>query len=206
MRERSLEIFGDEKRLDALIATTLFAPGRLTLANLFAQRIPPPLAYHRIGEGGTVLVIENSDTFDTISTLLADDSGRVGHVVFGGGHAFEASVTRIAKLPGVMDIAYYGDLDDDGLTIPQRANVSGTASKLPPIRPALGLYQLLLREDLQGSAPKRIEPLTAERRVAWLPAPLRSPVTDLLTAGNRLAQEATGTLLLRHDDSWREDL
>jgi hypothetical protein len=206
MRERSLEIFGDEKRLDALTSSTLFAPRRLTLATLSAQRIPPPLAHNRVGDGGTVLVIENSDTFETVSSLLADNCGRVGHVAFGGGHAFEASITRIAQLEGVTDIAYYGDLDDDGLTIPQRANVSATASQLPPIRPARGLYRLLLSENLQGPAPKRVEPLTAERRVSWLPAPLRCPVADILTAGNRLAQEATGTLTLRRDDSWRDDL
>ncbi|TXS66129.1 hypothetical protein EAO69_30270 [Streptomyces sp. me109] len=206
MRERSLEIFGDEKRLDALATTTLFAPKRLTLTTLFAERIPPPLAHDRVGGGGIVLVIENSDTFATISTLLAEDPGRVGHVAFGGGHAFEASVTRIANLKGVTDIAYYGDLDDDGLTIPQRANVSGTAAGLPPIRPALGLYRLLLQQDIQGPAPKRVEPLAAERRAAWLPEPLRHPATAILTAGNRLAQEATGIALLQQDHSWRDDL
>ncbi|MEU2388944.1 Wadjet anti-phage system protein JetD domain-containing protein [Streptomyces sp. NPDC012461] len=206
MRERSLEIFGDEKRLDALTTSTLFAPGRLTLATLFTERIPPPLAYEHLGDGGTVLVIENSDTFATVSTLLAQDPARVGYVAFGGGHAFEASVTRIANLKGVTDIAYYGDLDDDGLTIPQRANASGTASGLPPIRPALGLYQLLLKQNIQGPAPKRVDPLAAQRRVSWLPEPLRHPAANILTTGNRLAQEATGTTLLQQDRSWRDDL
>lgn len=206
MRERSLEIFGDEKRLDALTATTLFAPGRLTLPALFAERIPPPLAYERLGDGGSILVIENSDTFETLSALLAGDRGCVGYVAFGGGHAFEASVARIARLEGVTDIVYYGDLDYDGLTIPQRANVAAVALGLPPIRPAAGLYRLLLQLDVRGPAPRRIEPLDAERRVSWLPTTFRRPVADILTAGNRLAQEATGAVLLRRDDSWRDDL
>lgn len=206
MRERSLEIFGEEKRLDALVATTLFAPGRLTLATLFAERIPPPLAYERLGDGGTILVIENSDTFETISSLLAGNCGQVGYVAFGGGHAFEASVARIARLDGVTDIAYYGDLDNDGLTIPQRANVSAAALGLPPIRPVDSLYRLLLQQDVRGPAPKRVEPLDAELRVSWLPTPLRRTVADILVAGSRLAQEATGTVVLRRDDSWRDDL
>lgn len=206
MRERSLEIFGDEKRLDALIATTLFAPRRLTLATLCAERIPPPLAYERLGDGGIILVIENSDTFETVSTLLAGDCGRVGYVAFGGGHAFEASVARIARLDGITDIAYYGDLDDDGLRIPQRANAAATASGLPPIRPAHGLYQLLLQQDVRGPAPRPVEPLDAERRVSWLSTTVRRSIADILTAGTRLAQEATGTLLLRRDNSWRDDL
>lgn len=206
MRERSLEIFGDEKRLDALTASTLFAPGRLTLATLFAERIPPPLAYQRLGESGIVLVIENSDTYETISTLLAQDCGHVGYVAFGGGHAFEASVARLARLDGVTDIAYYGDLDNDGLVIPQRANVSAAASHLPPIRPAHGLYRLLLQRDVRGPAPKRVEPFDAERHVTWLLPTFRRTAADILIAGKRLAQEATGTVLLRRDESWREDL
>jgi hypothetical protein len=206
MRERSLEIFGDEKRLDSLIASTLFAPGRLTLATLFARRIPPPLAYERLGDGGSILVVENSDTFETLSALLAEDRRHIGYVAFGGGHAFEASVARIARLEGVTDIVYYGDLDYDGLTIPQRANVSAVALGLPPVRPAEGLYRLLLQLDVRGQAPRRIEQLDAERRVSWLPAGSRLQVADILTAGSRLAQEATGAVLLGRDDSWRNDL
>jgi len=64
MRERSHEIFGDEKRLDALATSSLFAPGRLTLATLFTGRIPPPLAYECLADGGTIPVIENSDAFE----------------------------------------------------------------------------------------------------------------------------------------------
>lgn len=206
MRERSLEIFGDEKRLDALMATTLFEPGRLTLATLFAERVPPPLACERVGDGDIVLVIENSDTYETVRALLAENCGRVGYVAFGGGHAFEASVARIRRLSGVRDIAYYGDLDDDGLIIPQRANVSAVSLGLPPVRPAAGLYQLLLRQVVRGRAPKQVPPLVAERRASWLPATIRRAAADLLVAGDRLAQEATGAVLLRRDDSWRHDL
>lgn len=206
MRERSLEIFGDEKRLDSLTATTLFAPGRLALTTLCAERIPPPLACEHLGDGGTILVVENSDTFETTRKLLAEDPGHVGYVAFGGGHAFEASVAHIARLDGLNDIAYYGDLDNDGLTIPQRANVSAAVSGLPPVRPARGLYRLLLQRDARGRAPKPITPLEAELRASWLPADLRVSASDLMAAGSRLAQEATGTLLLRQDSSWRDDL
>ncbi|MBF6361120.1 hypothetical protein IU447_13455 [Nocardia farcinica] len=206
MRERSLEIFGNEKRLDALTATTLFAPGRLTLATLHAERIPPPLAYEQIGTGGTVLVIENSDTFETIGSLLTTDAGHVGYLAFGGGFAFEASVARIAKLKGVTDIAYYGDLDNDGLTIPQRANVSALAAGLPPIRPAEGLYRLLLQKNAFGVAPTKVDPLDTELRVSWLPVAVRRSAADLLVTGRRLPQEATSKILLQHNNSWRRDL
>ncbi|MCC3326479.1 Wadjet anti-phage system protein JetD domain-containing protein [Nocardia abscessus] len=206
MRERSLDIFRDEKRLDALMTTTLFAPGRLTLATLFATRIPPPLACERIGDGTTVLVIENSDTFETITTLLARQRSNVGYTAFGGGHAFEASVARIATLPQVRDIAYYGDIDNDGLIIPQRANVVAATAGLPPVRPAHGLYQLLLQHDLRNQASAPVDPLDAERRVSWLPADTRERAAQVLVTGSRLAQEATGRVLLGHNDSWHHDL
>ncbi|WP_433620884.1 Wadjet anti-phage system protein JetD domain-containing protein [Nocardia sp. CA-120079] len=206
MRERSLELFGNEKRLDILTGTKLFAPGRLTLATLFAERIPPPLAYERVGSGGIVLVIENSDTFETIRRQLVGDCGQVGYVAFGGGHAFEASVARIASLDGVTDIAYYGDLDNDGLTIPQRANASAAALGLPPIRPARGLYRLLLQHGVHGPAPRPLETLEAERRVSWLPDEGRCKASDLLAGGRRLSQESTGRILLRRNRSWRDDL
>ncbi|WP_212761968.1 Wadjet anti-phage system protein JetD domain-containing protein [Nocardia uniformis] len=206
MRERSLEIFGDEKRLDALLATTLFAPGRLTLAALFAERIPPPLAYERVGTGGIVLVIENSDTFESVRTALTKDCGHVSYVVFGGGHAFAASVTRIAALDDVTDIAYYGDLDRDGLIIPQRANAGALSAGLPPVRPAHGLYRLLLRRNLRGRSLGTMPTLDVERCVSWLPENIRQPVAEVFLDGGRLAQEATGAVMLRHDDSWRADL
>ena len=175
-------------------------------ATLFCRRIPPPLAYERVGDGGIALVIENSDTFETISTLLTGHSRHVGYVAFGSGHAFEASVTRIAQFEDVTDIAYYGDLDDDGLTIPQRANAAATLAGLPQVRPAASLYQLLLHQNIHAPAPTRVEPLTAERRASWLPAALRRPAADILASGNRAGQEATGVIVLRRNDSWQSDL
>jgi hypothetical protein len=41
---------------------------------------------------------------------------------------------------------------------------------LPSVRPACGLNRLLLQQDVRGPAPKRVEPLDAERRVLWLSA------------------------------------
>ena len=42
-RERSLEVFGDEKALDRLAGAALFGPGRLTLALLRCRRVVPRL-------------------------------------------------------------------------------------------------------------------------------------------------------------------
>jgi hypothetical protein len=51
-RERSLELFGDEKRIDRLVRSRLFAPGRLSLHLLDAYWAAPPIAWTVIGPGG----------------------------------------------------------------------------------------------------------------------------------------------------------
>ncbi|WP_398859086.1 Wadjet anti-phage system protein JetD domain-containing protein [Streptomyces noursei] len=138
-------------------------------------------------------MIENSDTFATVSTLLAQDPGCVSYVAFGGGHAFVASVTRIANLKGVTDIAYYGDLDDDGLTIPQRANASGTASGLRPSDPpsaSTGSFSGRTSKDRPRNKSTLLPPNDASPGCPNSPSATQRPTSS--PPGNRLAQEATG--------------
>lgn len=206
MRERSWEIFGDEKRLDKLLPTALFAPGRLSLGLLHAKRVPPPLVLRRIGDGHTVLVIENSDTFQTLGDLLTSDPGAVGWLAYGAGHGFTASVSRLAETNGVKDIAYYGDLDVDGLQIPLRAHAVAAALDLPAVRPAADLYRLLLRQHATpGLDPPDL--IEIERLVAWLPEDVRESASMILASRRRIAQESTGARLLSTSEpSWRADL
>lgn len=57
---------------------------------------PPAVTARRLGNGPLLLVIENSDTFDTLAGLLADQPGRVGWIAWGRA-GFEASVLSIAE-------------------------------------------------------------------------------------------------------------
>ncbi|MFJ5531003.1 Wadjet anti-phage system protein JetD domain-containing protein [Streptomyces sp. NPDC093261] len=201
LRERSYEIFRDEKRLDALISGALFAPGRLTLDQLATYRQPPPLAHHQVGDGDTLLVVENSDTYATLHDLIAKQPGRIRFIAFGAGRSFEASVSRLTELSGIHRIFYYGDLDADGLAIPARASLTALQHGLPPIEPATDLYRLLLGHTPTPSA--LVADDRAQTLTAWLPAPLSTQAHDLLTAGQRLAQEATNRNQLSIDSSWR---
>ncbi|MFE6555178.1 Wadjet anti-phage system protein JetD domain-containing protein [Streptomyces sp. NPDC057746] len=201
LRERSYEIFRQEKRLDALITGALFAPGRLTLEQLATYREPPPLTYRRLGDGDTVLVVENSDTYATLRDLLKPAPGRIGYIAFGSGRAFEASVENIAELDGIHRIVYYGDLDAEGIAIPARASINSVQHGLPPIDPATGLYRLLLAHEPTGGdiiASDRAHSLTA-----WLPGELQQAAHALLTKGQRLAQEATNRNELGAEPTWR---
>jgi hypothetical protein len=203
LRERSLEIFGDEKQLERLLGTSLFEPGRLSLDLLSARRTRPPLPARRLGTGPAMLVVENSDTFDTLTRLLADRPGRIGWVAWGAGKAFEAAVVSVADLPEVSQILYYGDLDAPGLRIPAAAAETATSEGLPTIRPAVELYRTLLVHGKPQPGSELVDQQRAAVLASWLPADLQAPVIALLTSGQRIAQEATGLELLTHTERWR---
>src|SRR6266516_2334484 len=118
IRERSLKLCGDEKRLEELLDTALFAPGRLSPELLRIERVFEPFAVHRINSSPWLLVVENATTFFSFSVHLPP-TGAVGQVGFGGGWQFVASVGSVSDLrPPISEIRYFGDLDVNGLGIP----------------------------------------------------------------------------------------
>lgn len=210
VRERSLEIFGDEKALDRLLLTTLFGPDRLSLPLLRARRATPRMFTQTVGDGDKLLVVENSDTFDSLSRVLGGLPGPIGIVGWGAGAAFEASVLSIASLDRqISAIHYFGDLDQSGLRIPANASAVAVAAGLPAVRPATGLYEALLAVGRPQSGQSRVSPLDAGRLAEWLAPVHRDPAARLLCDGQRLAQEAIGlAYLLRHGhwhDRWHRD-
>lgn len=81
-----------------------------------------------------LLVVENSDTFDSLVTVLRGrNDHRVGLVGWGAGAGFEASVLSIADLGrAVSEVRYFGDLDENGLRIPASAGLIAQGVGLPP--------------------------------------------------------------------------
>jgi hypothetical protein len=196
MRERSLEIFGNEKALDRLVGSVLFGPNRLSLSQLRAYRSRPPLPVVRLGDGHILLVVENSDTFDTMVRVLDGDPGDVGLVAWGAGAAFEASVASVGKLAGITRVLYFGDIDADGLRFPTSASALAIGLGLPAVHPAEALYRLLFEHGRRATGGQRVDASHAASLASWLPADLWRFAIELLSAGDRLAQEAVGTELL----------
>ncbi|MBO4236613.1 MULTISPECIES: DUF2399 domain-containing protein [Pseudonocardia] len=195
LRERALEITGDEKAFDGPL------PGGLTPEVLRARRVVPPLHRERLPGGGPVLlVVENADTLDSLRRALAPDPGPVGGLAWGAGNAFTASVLALRDDPPAA-VRYFGDVDAAGLRIPRAASDLAAAHGLPPVRPATGLYRALLRHGRPASA-RTVD----HSDVEWLDAGLRGPVRDLFAAGARLAQEAVGVTVLAGDPDWRAGL
>jgi hypothetical protein len=199
-RERSLEVFGDEKLLDERLRYgRLFATGLLSYELLRCRRIAPGLVCEAVGQEPSVLIVENTDTFRSVLDVLRETpNSQVGFVAWGAGAAFEQSCEALLQLR-VNDVPvrhawYFGDIDPSGLRIPARA--SKLVAPLP-LRPARALYALLLNRDQRGSGRERMGEQT-EEHLLWLGEPLASQARLVMAAGSRLAQEALTAEVLRN--------
>jgi hypothetical protein len=173
----------------------LFAPGRLSLDLIAARRTSPPVVRRRVGDGPVTLVVENYATYDSLTAALPAD-GEVREVVYGAGNTLGVVLTALADASPVDTLAYFGDLDVRGLEIAAAGTRLAVDLGLPPLVPAAGLYRLLIEHGHQAPADSKPDAAKVRAAVTWLPASLRGGVLDLLTAGNRLAQEAVGLDLL----------
>ncbi|ABQ25218.1 DUF2220 family protein [Geotalea uraniireducens] len=125
VRERSLEIFGDEKMLDALIGAQAFKSSLITLDALSCYYVPEPAAWERGPLGSEKLpgvCIENSTTYDVVKRFNRE-AGIWGFVVYGRGNGFASVVEGILPIMeefGHSRILYFGDADHEGLEIAAR--------------------------------------------------------------------------------------
>ncbi|MEV6639621.1 Wadjet anti-phage system protein JetD domain-containing protein [Amycolatopsis sp. NPDC051371] len=206
-RERSVKIFGNEKVLDKLMVTSLFGEGRLTLELVRARRVAPRFTFETVGPGDLLLVVENSDTFDSLVSALTRNPGQVGLVGWGAGGGFEQSVLSVPRLGrAVREVRYFGDLDVKGLQIPANADLVAAGENLPRVRPAAGLYEAMFRHARAQACQTPASATTAAALAGWLPEPLRRPAGAHLMGGTRLAQEEVGITELGAGESWRADL
>ncbi len=205
IRERSIELTGDEKRLEQYLDGRLFAPGKLSLELLRCKLVHPPFVWREVGDGSTLLVVENHQTFDTLARLIAPDEG-IALLAYGCGNQFTASVGFVAELPRRVErILYYGDLDLEGLRIPARASIAAQAAGLPAVEPAAGLYRALLELGRRGAG-RRASAGEVRAATEWLSLDLRESVCALLERGERLAQEGLGFSRLRDAELRRRAL
>jgi hypothetical protein len=204
IKERSLDIFGDEKRLDELYrGSTLFESGRLTREALRFYVVPEPLPWVRGPDRAQpLLVLENVATWDSYRRWNKRH-GRFGAVVYGGGDRFREGALYLreifAELGGPRDVFYFGDLDGAGLRIPRHASDRAQGAGLPAVQPHLWSYRELLRHSPDGPADEDLPDADLDRDCAWL-GELAEPARSLLRSGQRLAQEHLGWEFLRDRD------
>ncbi len=196
LRERSLQLFGLEKRLEALMGGQLFGSGRLTLEQLRCEEVHPPFVFETVGPAPDVLVVENHHTFVSLCRVLPRE-GNIGVVVYGAGAHFKGSVTFLADLPTPpRRVLYFGDLDIDGLDIPVRASAVAATAGLPAVQSTAVLYRLLLDHGQPASVENPPSCHRIRKLTAWLQDDIRADAAAVLVDGQRLAQEWVGTELL----------
>jgi hypothetical protein len=197
IKERSLEVFGDEKRLDGLLSSVLFRPGRLDLMkHLRCEVIGVPLAWKRgpvAASTHPLIVIENAATWHSYCRWNEERKLFSG-VVYGDGNRFADGIrymTNIfAELGGTRRVLYFGDLDPQGLLIPQEASIRAQAARLPPIEPHVWSYGQLVKLGDGRAQNWTFEPPSSSL-CAWL-GDYAEPARRLFASGKRIAQEHIG--------------
>ena len=114
--------------------------------------------------------------------------------MYGCGNRFVDGIRSLsdifAALGGPRPVLYFGDLDPQGLLIPQEASNRSQAASLPAVEPHLWSYrQLLALGDGRGQ-PWEGEP-PSSTLCDWL-GECADPVRQLFADGYRLAQEHVG--------------
>jgi hypothetical protein len=108
LRERSLQLTGDEKMLDTVSRGRLFAPGRLSLELLSAARVSPRLIRQEVGLGSVLLLVENYATYHSLTATLPADS-EVGAIIDSAGNTLGVVLTALADQEGRPEaLAYFG--------------------------------------------------------------------------------------------------
>lgn len=202
IKERSLQLFGDEKRLDVLADSALFRDGRLSLAQLRCEVVAEPLAWKRgpaEASAQPVIVLENAATWHSYARWN-EATAQFSAVIYGGGNRFVDGVGFLAEifheLGGPRRVFYFGDLDPAGLRIPRRAAGRALGLGLPAVEPHLWSYRCLLAfRSTAVVVPENGQPPTES--CYWLGGEMASAAGELLAAGKRLAQEHVGWDFLR---------
>lgn len=187
IKERSWEILGDEKRLEAMLGTALFQPDRLSLG-LLRCYVVPHIPVHRVYPQArpALIVSENEAGFDSFCRIAAQ-FGEFRCVIFGNGLAVEKSrafLGQAIKDYAIEECYYFGDLDAAGLSIAARAAANLKQDFGRELQPWLAGYEAMLEQHAGASA------LPADSH--WLPPALASRATDFLKSEKRGAQESHG--------------
>lgn len=203
LRERSLEIFGDDKHLELLLGGRFFAAGGIDLSILRCHVVHVPLLTMDVGIGDVLLVIENKDTFDSAVRAVRALGNRssVRWVAFGHGDVVLHSIFSVCEWPiRPSSIWYFGDVDLRGVEI-LTLLLRSSASLGIHVAPHDQLYCALLtaaREraiELTGDA--RCSAARAHDLASWFSGELREGVEAVLRRGGRYPQELVAGALLQ---------
>ena len=198
LRERSLDVFGDEKALERRLLGPLFGPGRLSMDFLECEPVWPPVHQQVFGPGAWLLV-ENYTTYVSLSRCGAG-SGFGGRVVWGSGTQVGTRLAALALATGAPAppaLWYFGDIDAGGFRVARTAARRVAELHFPPLEPARPLYALAVergRRQPDPDSPAAAD--VAEWAARWVGGPTGHTVAALVAAGERIVQETVGAEVL----------
>ena len=191
---RSLQLTGDEKRLEILRKGILFGPGRLTLGILGCEPDALPLATELLTSAPTMVIFENAAPFMLARALATNmPHPRIGRIAYGAGKQVLKAVDYIPMIrPKISEIFYVGDLDAEGVRI--GADLQ-RLSKSVAVRPAHEFHDAMLTSAVKLGSPKGWlvkdgHPLElGEPHISFLASDIRPKVAALIEAGRRVPEE-----------------
>lgn len=199
IKERSVEIFGDEKRLDRLRSgDTHFLEGRLALPALGCRICPIPLPYE-LGpletQGCPILIVENNDTWASFCAWNRSARRFAAVAYAGGGNAKgishdELFLDALLERCESRQLFYFGDLDARGLRIGAGARTMARRAKAVPLLPAATFYAWLLAQGVR--VPAESGEWADADDLAWLRMRCASPSPSCLPVGGGSHRNAWG--------------
>lgn len=192
LRERSLHVFGDEKRLETFVVEGSLFNGQLSFADLGIYQPAVPLANEAqaLALGAPLLIVENHHSYESFRNWNSY-AAVYSAIVWGAGNSLPASISALPSLARASrstTVLYLGDLDPEGLLILQR-----TQAVLPSsITPHFNLYRWLLRHGARAPLGASLRS-HAEIQFAGWPQALVDELRALWAGGERIAQEGFGT-------------
>lgn len=204
LKERSAEIFGDEKKLDRLLKTDLFAPGALNPDILRCYPVYPDLIWEKGDPSApTVLIIENSNTYHSFCRWNTKSNGYAA-CVYGNGFMIHHTYLGLRQVlletnPSAL-IQYFGDLDVSGIRIPTDLTHIMQKNGLPIVGPAEKWYEALLNQFIHISPKlRKVHPGEWSRKdLEWFTPQLRHRIEEVFKMGFRVPQEFVGTCWLQN--------
>ncbi len=196
MRERSYEIFRDEKALDSFRNAVAFKEGDISLETLrcFIVYAPMPTEFGPDGtEGKPALLVENHTTHWTVAEWNKQ-VGRYRCVVYGGGNKASAAWKWLEWKKAeyqFSEILYFGDIDVAGLDIALSARESIENFGNVSFSLDEDLYRLALglAKGEGGVQTKNGKTAYKDATFAMLPDDLAQEIRKLFERARRIPQE-----------------
>ncbi|HUQ68721.1 MAG TPA: hypothetical protein VM165_04315 [Planctomycetaceae bacterium] len=192
---RSLQLTGDEKRLEELRRGILFGPERLTLDMLGCEPESLPLASEHFSADPTLLIFENAAPFMLARKILASSARpAIGRLAYGAGKQVLKAVGYLPMVePAITEIQYVGDLDAEGMNI---ATEFQRLSKVIPVLPATAFHKAMLESAAQLKSPDgwpskdEREPSDSVAGASFVASEIREQVGGMIRERRRIPEEA----------------